>query len=229
MDPVSRGAGGNIGQYAVQLLGTLIVLAFVPGSVGKTVALLAIWGITFRRLSLPESVFVAVVCIFFTVMNAASLQQGIFAFTDPDFLGMPLYEVFMWGFYLLHVRRVMGGDAPQDHKPPVIWALAILYAAAFALMANPTLLLLVTTGLLAIGLVLHHTRRDLAFVGYMIFLGALIEYVGVHSGQWYYPDDPWGGVPLWFITLWGGVGFFLHRLALPLIIRFERKGDMVRT
>ena len=34
------------------------------------------------------------------------------------------------------------------------------------------------------------------------------------------PGDPPGGVPLWFITLWGGVGLFLWRLALPLLRRF---------
>ena len=219
--PVSQEVSPYV-RYGVQLLGTLLILAFVPTNLGKAAAFLVLWAFTFRRLSMPEAVFGASICVFFTAMNAATLQQGVFAFTDPDFLGMPVYELFMWGFYLLHVRRVIGGSAPGDQRPLFIWILAALYAAAFGLISDPQWLFWATATLLLVGLARHHTRRDFAFVGYMILLGALIEYVGVHSGHWYYPDDPPGGVPVWFVTLWGGVGFFLHRLALPLIERFER-------
>ena len=60
---------------------------------------------------------------------------------------------------------------------------------------------------------------DFAYVAYMVILGALIEYTGVWAGQWSYPENPPGGVPLWFITMWGGVGLFTRRLVLPLMRR----------
>ena len=84
------------------------------------------------------------------------------------------------------------------------------------------MLFAVTATLLVIGLLLFHEPQDLAYTGYMILLGAAIEYTGVYSGQWGYPGEPLGGVPLWFITLWGGVGLLLRRLVLPFVQRFER-------
>ena len=208
-------------RYLLQLIGTLLVLAFVPTNAGKLLAFLVLWAVTFRHLSAPEVALAALACVFFSAMNAASLKQGIFVFDHPDLLGMPVYEFFMWGFYLLHTKRVLGGAAPESRRP-VIWALAVLYSAAFAAIPNPELLLLATGILLAIGLLLCHERLDLAYVTYMVILGAAIEYTGVHSGQWHYPGNPPGGVPVWFVTLWGGVGFFLRRLVLPIIARYER-------
>jgi hypothetical protein len=198
----------------------MAVLAFVPTNLGKLAALLAVWALTFGALSKVEAVFFAVVCVFFTGMNAASLAQGIFAFSEPDVLRMPVWELFMWGFYLLHTRRVLGGKAAHDRRGAV-WALALAYSAAFATIHDGTTLLAVTGVLLAIGLILFHEREDLAYAGYMIVLGALIEYSGVFSGNWAYPGNPPGGVPLWFATLWGGVGLFMRRLVLPILERYE--------
>lgn len=198
-----------------QLLGTLAIIALLPGNVAKAGALLAWWAVTFRRIEFKEVVLVVGVCCFFTVMNAMSLAQGIFSFTEPDILGMPVYELFMWGFYILHTKRLLGDAPPAPSR--VAWGLALAYSAAFAGIKDATTLLLVTGTLLAIAVYLFHTRRDLAFLGYMVLLGALMEYTGVGSGQWTYPGAPLGGVPPWFVTLWGGVGLFFHRLILPLL------------
>ena len=200
----------------LQIPAALAILAWLPGNPGKLAALLALWCFTFETLQTRERVFVVGVCIFFTAMNALSLRQGIFAFTAPDVLGMPVYELFMWGFYLLHTTRLLGGPTPHGRRLHA-WVLALLYAAAFAGIADAQTLLAVTGVLLVAGLVLFHSRFDLAYVLYLVALGAAFEYTGVHSGQWYYPGDPVGGVPLWFVTLWGGVGLFLRRLIVPLL------------
>jgi hypothetical protein len=208
----------------LQIPAALLIIAFVPGNLGKLAALLVLWALTFRRLSRPEAVFYLGVCLFFTAMNAASLKQGIFAFTRPDILGMPVYELFMWGFYLLHIKRMLGGPAPQSQRV-VVWTLALLYAAAFATIAEATVLLPVTAILLLIGLAFFHEPLDFAYTGYLIVLGAAFEYTGVWSGEWYYPGNPPGGVPFWFITLWGGVGLFMRRLVLPMLARYEKQGQ----
>ena len=205
----------------------LVIIAFVPTNLGKLVAFLVLWAVTFRKPTKPEVIFYVGVCVFFTVMNAASLKQGIFSFSEPDVLGMPVYELFMWGFYLLHLRRVLGGPAPESRRA-TIWTLALLYALAFAAIPDAKVLLIVTSLLLATGLVLYHQPLDLAFTGYLILLGAAFEYTGVHSGQWQYPGSPIGGVPPWFITLWGGVGLFTRRLLLPILVRHESQSH-VRT
>jgi len=205
-----------------QLAATLAILALMPTNPGKTAAFLTLWGITFGRLIKPEVILVVSACLFFTLMNVATLQRGIFAFNHPDILGLPAYELFMWGFYLLHCKRFLNGPTPP-FPSTAAWTLALLYAAAFAAIPDPNLLLLVTGTLLLTALYLFHEPLDLAYTGYMIFLGTAIEYIGVKSGQWHYPDPPAGGVPFWFITLWGGVGLFLRRLMLPLVNKFGRR------
>lgn len=199
----------------------LAIIAFVPTNLGKLAAFLVLWVVTFGRLSKPEAIFYAAVCVFFTAMNAASLKQGIFRFAEPDILGMPWYELFMWGFYLVHLKRVLGGPAPEG-KRAVVWTLALLYAASFAAIPDARILLAVTGTLLVVGLIFFHEPLDLAYTGYLILLGALFEYTGVHSGQWSYPGDPPGGVPFWFVTLWGGVGLFMRRLILPILAGYEK-------
>jgi hypothetical protein len=212
---------GPTSPLLLQLAATLAVLAWVPTNVGKLLAFVVVWALTFRRPTRAEWALVVAVCAFFTVMNAAALRQGIFAFSDPDALGMPVYEFLMWGFYVLHTRRLLDGRAPTDRRA-VVWALALMYAVAFAVIPDPNLLLAVTATLLVSSLILFHEPHDLAYTGYMIVLGAAIEYTGVQSGQWHYPGDPPGGVPLWFVTLWGGVGLWLRRLALPMVEAGER-------
>ncbi|WP_313030956.1 hypothetical protein [Massilia alkalitolerans] len=212
----------SLSRLLLQVPLTLVILALVPTNLGKLAAFLLVWVLSFGRLTKVEAIFFVVVCVFFTGMNAASLEQGIFAFTEPDILRMPVYELVMWGFYLLHTKRLLGGAAPHDRRAAV-WVLALLYSAAFASIHDGDTLLLVTGTLLAIGLILFHERADLAYAGYLILLGAAVEYTGVWSGQWGYPGDPAGGVPMWFITLWGGVGLFLRRLVLPILERFEGK------
>jgi hypothetical protein len=205
---------------AIQLLGTLAILAFVPTNFGKLAAFFAWWAITFRRIRLPETILYVVLCCFFSVMNVLSLRQGIFAFSRPDILGMPVYEFFMWAFYILHTLRMIGGQAPVGHRQTV-WVMAILYSVTFGTFTDSAVLLAVSGVLLLAGLTLFHKPLDLIYVGYMVLIGAAVEYTGVLSGEWYYPDNPPSGVPLWFITLWGGVGLLLRRLVLPILARFD--------
>jgi len=206
-------------QGVLQVAITLVVLAFVPGTVNKALILLGLWALLFWPLRLSELVMVAGICVFFTGMNASALQQGIFKFREPDVLGMPVFELFMWGFYLLHVHRLWRGTPSARPRPALAWALGIAFSAAFAVITDQTVLFAVTASLLAVALFFFHEPMDLAYAGHMVLLGALIEYAGVHSGQWFYPIEVPGGVPPWFITMWGGIGLFFRRLVMPWLPR----------
>ena len=212
----------------LQLPATLAILIWIPGNFVKLLAFLLLWSITFRKLSRPEALFALIVCVFFTGMNAASLKQGIFTFSHPDILGMPVYELVMWGFYLLHTRRLLGGPSPQGRLTTAT-VLALLYSVAFATIPDADVLLIATTILLVAGLAKFHDVHDFAYVGYMILLGAAVEYTGVNSGQWHYPGNPPGGVPIWFVTLWGGVGLFLRRIAVPILARAEMRRGIINS
>lgn len=203
-------------QAVLQVAVTLVVLAWVPGTVTKTVVLLGLWALLFLPLRRAE-VFMAVgVCVFFFGMNASALKQGIFQFREPDVMGMPVWELVMWGFYLLHVYRLWG-DAQRDTpgRTRLAWGLGLVFAACFSAITDQTVLFAATAVVLAVSLAVFHDRLDLAYAGHMVVLGALVEYVGVHAGQWFYPIDIPGGVPPWFATMWGGIGLFFRRLVLP--------------
>lgn len=200
----------------LQVAVTLTVLAWVPGTITKTAVLLGLWALLFLPLARAELGMIVGVCIFFFGMNASALKQGIFKFHDPDVLGMPFWELVMWGFYLLHVYRFWGGVLPDTRRRNLTaWVLGLLFSAAFSVITDQLLLFWVTAGLLLLALVIFHDRLDLAYAGHMVLLGAMVEYVGVHSGQWLYPMEFPGGVPPWFITMWGGIGLFFRRLVLP--------------
>jgi hypothetical protein len=201
-----------------QLAATVATLGWVPTNPAKLITMLAVWGLGFGRIRAAELLAMALVNLLFIVMNSAALSRAIFAFDHPDFLGMPIYEFLMWGFYTLHTIRFLDGDAPRG-RLMLASAAAAAFALPFSLIADPALLLAASGLVLAACLVLFHEPMDLAYAGYMTALGALIEYVGVGTGQWHYPGQHYGGVPLWFLTMWAGVGLFTRRLIVPLLPR----------
>jgi len=200
----------------LQLLATLAVLAWLPGNALKLVAFLAIWALGFGRVSRPELLLMLGINVLFVLMNLGALRQGVFRFNRPDALGMPMYEFVMWGFYILNALRFLDGWPPQGGRWAAI-GLAAVFALPFSTVGDATALTLVSGAILAVCLALYHEPMDLAYVSYMIAMGAMIEYVGVGTGQWVYPGSD--GVPLWFVTMWGGVGLFSRRLLLPLLFR----------
>jgi len=203
-------------RLALQLLGTIAILAWIPGNAAKLVAMLVIWPLGFGRVSRPEVVFMIGVNLLFICMNLGALRKGAFRFTSPDALGMPMYEFAMWGFYTLNTIRFLDGMAPGGSR----WSALIMAAAlavTFSMVSDPGVLTLLSGIVLVISLALYSEPMDFAYAAYMVIMGALIEYVGVWTGQWSYPGYPPGGVPSWFIPMWGGVGLFTRRLLLPLV------------
>jgi hypothetical protein len=199
-----------------QLLTTVAVLGWVPGNSAKLLIMVVVWGLGFRRLAAAELLMMAGVNLLFALINSAALARGIFRFDHPDLLGMPVYEYVMWGYYTLHTIRLLGGE-PAPDRLIVASAAAVVFVLPFATIADPALLLLTSAGLLAGCLAIFHQRMDLFYAGYMAALGALVEYVGVGTGQWHYPGQHYAGVPLWFLTMWAGVGLFTRRLLLPVL------------
>lgn len=212
----SSTAGAVRARLLLQLLGTVAILAWVPTNIGKLGAFLIAWAIGFGALSRREVAMMVAVNVLFAVMNYGALKQGVFQFRNPDVLGMPVYEFLMWGFYLLNTIRFVGGETPTGDRR-LAFALAILFAAPFATINDSGTLTLVSALILVVAVGVYHEHLDLAYLGYMVAMGALIEYVGVHTGQWSYPGAPAGGVPPWFVTMWGGVGLFGRRLLLPFL------------
>jgi hypothetical protein len=203
-------------RMLVQILGSALILAFVPWNGLKLLALLILWVVTFRRLRRAQIILWLIASVLFTVMDYLTLKQGIFHFASPDFLLMPCYEPLMWGYFLNHTLHMVDGPLPTGRRSLAI-ALTISFIVPFLVPMPQLTLFFVTGGILIVGLAVFHERYDFAYVGYFVLLGCLWEYTGVWSSQWSYPDNPPGGVPPWFVTMWGGIGLVLRRLVLPLV------------
>lgn len=193
------------------------IIGWMPGGNGVKLAALALaWAIGFRRLSAREVMVFVGVNLLFAVMNSGALQKGIFRFSHPDVLSMPWWEFGMWGFYVLNTLRFLGGKVPAGHQRLAI-GLAAVFSVPFSTVADPVLLFIVAGAILLLALFFFHEIMDLAYTSYFLGIGVVIEYAGVWSGQWSYPANPPGGVPMWFIPMWAGVGLFTRRLLLPLL------------
>ena len=206
-----------VATATVQVLGTCAILAWVPTNAWKLAAFFVLWALSFRRVSRAEVAVGVVSCLIFTGMNVGALKQGVFVFLRPDVLGMPVWELFMWGFYVLHGLRFLRGKPPAGpYWIPLI--LAVAFSVPFSTIVDPNLLLLATGTVLLVAFCAFHERDDFYYAGYFVLLGAAIEYTGVFSGQWHYPANPFSGVPFWFVTMWGGVGLFVRRLLLRFVV-----------
>ena len=202
----------------LQLGATVAVLGWLPGNLAKLIAMIIVWGAGFRRISGRELIMITGVNLFFSIMDFGALDSGIMRFRHPDLFGLPIYEFFMWGFYTLHALRFIG-DAPAKPRFLPAFFLAVLFAIPFATISQPIVLFCASSLVLFTSLAVFREPLDFAYTGYLIAVGCVIEYVGVWTGQWAYPGSPLGGVALWFIPMWGGVGLFTGRLIAPLIVR----------
>jgi len=142
-------------------------------------------------------------------MDEGALRQGVFEFRHRDAIGLPAYEFFMWGFYILHTTRFLAGPTARPRR--ILWplGLAAVFSLCFSVISGPTVLAAATGAVLAVSLVLFHEPMDFTFTVYMAVMGALVEYVGVGTGQWSYPRAPGGG-PVMVIR---DVGW--HRIVHP--------------
>lgn len=216
-DRIEAASRGNARVVlGLQLALTLAVLALVPGGWPKLFGLLLCWAVTFRALTKKELLAFLAVSMLFSVMDIMAVRQEAFRFSSPDYLGLPVWEIFMWGFYVLHALRMLGGSVPTGQRWLVV-ALAVLFAVPFVTLNDAWVLLAASGGALALALVFFHDPGDWVYVGYMIMVGAFVEYTGVWSNLWGYPGSVPGGVPPWFVTMWGGVGLFTRRLLVPLL------------
>jgi hypothetical protein len=221
----SRIFAANWTLAAVQLVATLVILGLPIGNTLKLVVFAAIWAVTFRRLSRRELLCYFGVSTLFSVMDIRAVHQGGFSFSHADVAGLPIWEYFMWGFLVLHILRTLGGPAPQSRWWLVL-PLALLFALPFATLSHPSLLLISSCTVLALALFFFHETLDIYYVIYTVILGAALEYTGVWSGQWQYPGNPAGGVAIWFVPMWAGIGLFTRRLVLPLVAETQQASNV---
>lgn len=207
--PASSGSiGPRLAAAAIQVLGTAAVLAIAPPAPVLLAALLAWWALTIRRLTWRELVLAAGLDLLFTAMDIGAVRAGVFVFHHPDWMGLPWWELAMWGFYGVHGLRLVGGDAGRPGWRDA--ACAAAFAIPYLSIADPDRLAAASGAILAIAMVRMHRPADLVAAGYFALLGVAIELTGMAVGHWSYPQT--SGLPIGAVLMWAGVGLFTRRL-----------------
>lgn len=193
---------------------TLAILYFPFSNILKSALLLVFWYISFRPLTRAEYVLFVITNIIFTFNDAMALRNGVFVFREPEFFLMPYWEIFMWGFYFILIKRWLDlKPAKMDWK---VIPIAIFFSLSFSISSSPLLVFPISFSCILLLLFFFHTQEDylsfLAFLG----IGTVIELFAISTGLWSYPEFGWLDIPLWYATLWAGVGIIFYRLGIPL-------------
>lgn len=201
----------------LSLVLTLLVIYFVDHSVAVLIILIPMWFFLFRPLDRTEYIMFTIGTLFIVGQNYTVLKSGGFFFKHQDFLLMPYYEPFMWGFYFLNMKRFIQGSGKIE--PIGIKAVLglVVTGLAFSLFAGNSQAMTISTLVSTIVLfILFHDKLDVFYACYALALGFIIEVFGVFSGNWYYPDPDILGIPYWFIAMWISVGILGRRFLMPV-------------
>lgn len=198
---------------ALQVLGTLAILALVPGNFLKVGLLLLLWALTFRRFSKKEWIAFFGINLIFIVSDIGAIKNGFFLFNAPDFLGLPAWEFVMWGFYLLHLARLFPPKILPRFDLKVL-VLAVLFSLLFGVVQDRNVLLALTSGVLILTLALYRDKEDLVYCVYMMMLGIAFEFVGIRFGLWAYPERDFATALVQFEVMWGASGIFFRRILI---------------
>ncbi|MGC8492424.1 MAG: hypothetical protein ACP5SH_11855 [Syntrophobacteraceae bacterium] len=200
------------------LLATLALIGSLDNSFYAAALLLPLWYMIYRPVSRLETVSFILASLFFVLQDYSMGRSGGSSFKHRDILLMPWYELFLWGFYYLNMKRFTGDNGNSvvlDRRG--IFGL-LLTAALFPLFSwSPRLLLLATVGSTAILFTLFHDPMDLYCAAYFLGLGFVVEFFGVSHGLWRYPHQPeFLGIPYWCATMWISAGILGRRVLFPL-------------
>ncbi|MGZ5278333.1 MAG: hypothetical protein ACXWC9_00215 [Pseudobdellovibrionaceae bacterium] len=195
----------------LQLIITLLVLAFVPNNIFKVVLLLPVWWMAFGGLSRREWIVFFVINILFVLNDIGAIQNHFFQFTHPDLFGLPYWEFFMWGFYLLHLHRMFPPKVPKSLDLKLV-LLALIFAQVFAIIPDRNMLLIVTTSVLLITFYFYHEAEDFLYCFYLMAMGVAVETVGLSYDLWSYPETDYNAALVQFVIMWGAIGLYFRHI-----------------
>ncbi|CAN7555642.1 hypothetical protein LJR129_004005 [Acidovorax sp. LjRoot129] len=204
------------------VVATSFVLTLLQICTIETTWLLAIvlpvqWLLVFRPIERKEWVMFAIVGPFFVAQNYVALFSGAFTFRQQDFLLMPWHEPLLWMGWYLHIVRFVGRPAQAVRLSPSAWIGLLATVLAFSLFGHDArALTIASTASCAVLLALFHSRDDLGYGLCAVVLGLSVEWAGVASGLWSYPDAGFGGIPGWSFMMWLSVGLLGRRFVVPL-------------
>ena len=208
---------------------TLGILAFVPTTLFQTLAFLVVWGLLLAPLALREFILFVVANINFLMLNNIAQHNGLFAFVNPDALGLPYWEFLMWGAFVVMLRRLLPHDTSFSLK---LFLVSLPMPMLFSVITDQMMLSIAATALCGI-LIFMIGQKCLIPTLFCLVYGTCFEMIGVETGQWSYPQPaPIIGFPWWGFAMWVSTGIIALFVAYPLIDRiltYVQKGSPSRS
>lgn len=195
-------------KLGLRLIVFLAILAFVPESTFKFVAFSLFALIAFHPLSRIEFILFIFVNIIYFIMDAAAIHNQFFAFEFTQILGMPYYEMLVWGiYYLIALRSVSNHPIPKSHR--YFFLSFICFLMAFNASPTPELRSIFCLIILIISLIFSFNKQSLMVIILFLVMGLSVEQTGIYKGFWYYPNEVTNYIPIWSYLVWVASGFYL--------------------
>ncbi|MBK7962609.1 MAG: hypothetical protein IPK04_16305 [Bdellovibrionales bacterium] len=213
-------------KWPAQFLLTLFASTLIPNNVVKTFFLLAFWLVTFKPLQKKEILFFTICSLVFTFSNYGALANKVFVFTSPDIILMPFNEIFMWGFYCLNANRFIEAlsllPSPIQPRRGKVLIYAVSFSLVFSVIHSEMLLVLILFLLMGCALIFFHSKRDLCYLMYFLFMGVIVEMLGLIFGLWHYPHAEYLKFPLWAPLMWTNIGLIMSQVSALFFPRIAK-------
>lgn len=197
----------------LQFITAMVISTFIDSTELKTFVLVIFFGATFWPWTRKEIFYFFLTCFVFTLSNYGALLNQSFVFVKKDILLMPFNELLMWGFYCLTAKRfIQERNKKKVHRKGLIFY-SIIFASTFSVIKDEVVLMLLSLVLLAFGYFLFRERRALFYVIYFLFMGIVVESLGVYYGLWHYPSATYFHLPLWAPLMWIHIGLIMSQVS----------------
>lgn len=201
----------NIILLTFQLIATMAIIFGITYTPLQMSLLVILWSITFLPLTLSEIILFILTCIVYTLGSLLILERNVFQLSHPDIWKITYSYIFIYGFYFLHTKRVLGDSEVSNPWPGFVFGLCMM--TIFFFISNELALDILLSILFITGLVIFRRKRDLYYVGYLILILIPMEFLGIYSGEWHYTFIY--PIIFWFLYI-SNSGFILNRTLLPL-------------
>jgi len=155
--------------------------------------------------------------LFGSIGEISVVYFGVWEYTKPLFLGIPLWLSLFWGYAFLIINRFMEKviifDTKIKKKKYPIILLIIIYPFLILIPSfiENNLLIFIGLSFIFILLLLTHNKKDIFFVLFFSIFGILLEILCVYYGIWKYFNPDIFGIPLWLPVLYADFSLFIRK------------------
>ena len=178
----------------------------------KMIMILASFYFVYGVFSKEERYLFVGVNLFFMFMNYMSIVNGIFSFSSPDLIRLPWYEFFMWGIYVLHLKRVCELFFKKEFSNYQVsiadFVCVGLVVVVFSVCKDKELVTLLPLLVNMFYLIYKKSKLLICSYVYFLIIGGILELAGTNSGQWSYPNPDIFGVPYWYVNVFGSFAIY---------------------